>query len=67
MISIKVFGKTCSGAKNSRIGNTLSGKKNQKCFRTPWGSCYSNEMFTNDFINMELDLGGVEVGGFIEK
>jgi hypothetical protein len=26
MISIEVFGKTCSGAKNSRIGNTLFGK-----------------------------------------
>jgi hypothetical protein len=32
MISIKVFGKTYSGAKNSRIGNTLSGKKFENVF-----------------------------------
>jgi hypothetical protein len=32
MISIEAFGKNCSGAKNSRIGNTLSGKKFENDF-----------------------------------
>jgi hypothetical protein len=45
----------------------LSLEKIQKCFRTPWSSCYSIEMFRNDFINMELDLGGVEVDGFLKS
>jgi hypothetical protein len=32
MASINGFGKTCSGAKNSRIGNTLSGKNFENVF-----------------------------------
>jgi hypothetical protein len=47
MISIKVFGKTCSGAKNSRMGKLL--KKFRKWFRKPWSSIYSTKMFLNDF------------------
>jgi hypothetical protein len=39
MASIKVIGKLCSGAKNSRMGK-LS-EKFQKWFRKPWSSIYS--------------------------
>jgi hypothetical protein len=66
MISLKVFGKLVVEPKTLGLG-ILSGKIFRKCFRTPWSSCYSIEMFTNGFINMELDMGGEGVGGFREN
>jgi hypothetical protein len=44
MVSINVFGKTCSGAKNSRLG-TLSGFdfKNLGVVSTPL-KCFSNDL-----------------------
>jgi hypothetical protein len=52
MASIKVIGKLCSGAKNSRMGK-LS-EKFQKWFRKPWSSIYSTEMFSKWFWTNEL-------------
>jgi hypothetical protein len=47
MVSIKVFGKlvvepTTLGWENSR-------ESFKKCFRKPWSSIYSTEMFSKDF------------------
>jgi hypothetical protein len=48
MISIKVFGKSCSGAKNSRMGKLSN--EFQKWFWKPWSSVYSTEMFSKWFL-----------------
>jgi hypothetical protein len=66
MISIKVFGKRVVEPKTLGIGITLR-KKIQKWFRKPWSSCYFIEMFSNGFINKELDMGHEGVGGFLKK
>jgi hypothetical protein len=62
MVSIKVFGKLVVEPKTLGLG-ILSGKD----FKKPWSSCYSIEMFTNGFINMELDMGDGGVGGFMKN
>jgi hypothetical protein len=64
MVSIKVFGKLIVEPKTLGLG-ILSGKIS-KMFRKPWSSCYPIEMFTNGFINMELDMGDEGVGGFLK-
>jgi hypothetical protein len=49
--------------KNSRFGNTL--RKFQKCFRKPWGSIYSDEMFSKMIFGQEnMILEDKGVGGF---
>jgi hypothetical protein len=60
MVSIKVLGKLVVEPKTLGLG-ILSGKIS-KCFRKPWSRCYSIEMFTKGFINLELDMGGEGVG-----
>jgi hypothetical protein len=65
MISIEVFGKLVVEPKTLGLG-ILSGKIFENV-RTPWSRCYSIEMFTNGFINMELDMGGEGVGGFLKN
>jgi hypothetical protein len=66
MISIKVFGKLVVEPKTLGLG-ILFGKIFEKCFQTPWSSCYSIEMFTNGFINRKLDMGGEGVGKFLKN
>jgi hypothetical protein len=44
MVSIKVFGKLVVEPKTLGWGH--SPEKLRKCFRKPWGSTYSTEMFS---------------------
>jgi hypothetical protein len=48
MISIEVFGKTCSGAKKTLGWEKLS-EKFRKWLQKPWSSIYSTEMFSKRF------------------
>jgi hypothetical protein len=60
MISIMVFGKTLSGAKNSRMGR-LS-EKFRKWFRKPWSSINSTGMFSKGFWDKwDWDMEGKEL------
>jgi hypothetical protein len=47
MVSIKVLGKPVVEPKT--LGWEHSPKKIRKCFRTPWSSIYSTEMFSKWF------------------
>jgi hypothetical protein len=64
MISIKVIGKLCSGAKNSRMGK-LS-EKFRKWFQKSWSSIYSTEVFSKWFWTNKVGYGRKGVGGFIK-
>jgi hypothetical protein len=65
MVSIKVFGKLVVEPKT--LGWEHSLERFRKCFRKPWSSHYSTEMFSNCFINMELDMRDKGLGGFMKS
>jgi hypothetical protein len=66
MVCITVFGKLVVEPKTLGFG-ILSLERFRKCFRKPWSSCYFIEVFSNGFINMELDMGDEGVGGFLKN
>jgi hypothetical protein len=65
MISIKVVGKLVVEPKT--LGLEYSLERFRKSLCKPWSSCYSIEMFSNGFINMELDMGDEGVGEFLKN
>jgi hypothetical protein len=66
-LATKSLGNIRSGAKNSRIGNTLSGKIFENVFEHLGVVTTPLRCLQMIFINMNLDLGGVEIGGFLKN
>jgi hypothetical protein len=61
------LGNPCSGAKNSRIGNTLSGQIFKNVFEHLGVVATPLRCLQMTFINKEWIMGDEGVGGFLKK